>query len=337
LKIALLFAGQGAQYSGMGQDIYNEYSVSKQIFEMAGEEITNWCFHGDKETLRKTEVTQPSIYTVTMACYEAFSQEYGKLIAGQNFNAENENLEIVALAGFSLGEYAALTVSDSIRDFKTGLEIVKKRGKWMGEYGSGGMVAAMGQRENILEIVELAREKSVLEGVNFNSPMQTVVAGDKDALERFCEIAKHHGHVKTVMLSVGNAFHSPLMEPVSGKLYDLFVDVETSAPNMPVYSNATSNDIADYIAEGAKEGLDSSELMARLMAMQVKTPVYWEEIMNNLLESEVEIFIEIGPGKTLSGLLKKIKHDAITFHVQDKESLEHTIEGLKNLQNPVTN
>ena len=332
MKIALLFAGQGAQYTGMGQDINDKYKISRQIFEMAGEEITNWCFFGDKETLRRTEVTQPCIYTVTMACYKAFLEEFSKLTMGQNFNNENENLEIVSYAGFSLGEYAALTAADVIGDFKTGLEIVKKRGKWMGEFGSGGMVAAMGERANILQIVEEARQDSILEGVNFNSPTQTVVAGDKVALERFCEIAKHHGHVKTVVLSVGNAFHSPLMEPVSGKLYDLFLDTELNHPNKPVYSNATSRDISEYIAQDEKDGISPSESLAKLMALQVKTPVYWEEIMNNLIASGVDIFIEIGPVKTLSGLAKKIKHDAITLHVENAESLENTIRALKDFQ-----
>ena len=329
MKIALVFSGQGAQYTGMGKEICERYPVSNQIFEKAGEEIKGWCFEGDKETLRRSEVTQPSIYTVTMANYYAFMEEFSKLIAGQNFGEKSENIEISALAGFSLGEYAALTVAGVIKDFKTGLEIVKKRGKWMGEGGTGGMVAAMGSRSDILEIVETVKGNSVLEGVNFNTPTQTVVAGDRDALERFCEEAKKHSHLKTVMLSVGNAFHSSLMEPVSEKLYDLLKDEELRAPSIPVFSNATSKDISEYLDSCEKAGFTTSDALARLMALQAKSPVYWEEIVSNLVDAGIDVFIEIGPGKTLSGLVKKCNHEVLSLHVDNLESLDHTITALK--------
>lgn len=331
MKIALLFAGQGAQYSGMGKDLYDHYPEAKMVFDMAGEDIKNWCFEGTKEMLRQTEITQPCIYTVTMAAYKVFMKEFQALKQAQNFSDCKDPVEIAALSGFSLGEYAALTAGNCIRDFKTGLEIVKKRGQWMSEAGKGGMVAAMGRRDDILRCVELSREDDVLEGVNFNSPTQTVVAGDRDALIRFMETAKDLGHIKTVMLSVGNAFHSPLMNPVVEKLQVLLLESKLNEPAMPIYSNVTTKDIRETIGEGDFYEDGGLEKLAKLMAEQVKSPVYWEEVVNNLKASGIEATIEIGPGKTLSGLVKKIDHEIITMHVEDAESLKKTMETLKEI------
>jgi len=329
MKIALLFAGQGAQYSGMGKDLCDNYPEARRIFDMAGEEIEGWCFEGTKEMLRQTEITQPSIYTVTMAAYYTFMKEYQSLRQAQNFTDCADKLEIAALAGFSLGEYAALVAGDVIKDFKTGLEIVKKRGKWMSEAGKGGMVAAMGKREDVLRAVEIARVDGVLEGVNFNSPTQTVVAGDKEALLRFMEVAKDLGGVKTVLLSVGNAFHSPLMAPVEPMLKELLTDACLNRPSLPIYSNVTTKDMAETI--GGEEEFDDKgrELLAGLMARQVKSPVYWQEIITNLSGAGIEAMVEIGPGNTLCGLVRKTNHEMLTMNVEDKESLEKTMAILK--------
>ncbi len=331
MKIALLFAGQGAQYSGMGKDLFDHSPEAKQIFDMAGEEIKDWCFEGTKEMLRQTEITQPSIYTVTMAAYKAFMKEFQTLKQAQNFSDCLDPIEIIALSGFSLGEYAALTAGDCIRDFKTGLEIVKKRGQWMSESGKGGMVAAMGHREDILRCVELSREDGVIEGVNFNSPTQTVVAGDRDALIRFMETAKDLGHIKTVMLSVGNAFHSPLMASVVPKLKELLMEAGLNEPSLPIYSNVTMVDIRETIGGGDFYQDGGQERLAELMAVQVYSPVYWEEVIRNLVAAGIEATIEIGPGKTLSGLVKKINHEILTMHVEDMESLNTTLATLKEV------
>lgn len=331
MKIALLFAGQGAQYSGMGRDLYDNYPEARLIFDMAGEEIKSWCFDGTKEMLRQTEITQPSIYTVTMAAYKVFMKEFQALKQAQNFSDCDNPVEISALSGFSLGEYAALTAGNSIKDFKTGLEIVKKRGQWMSESGKGGMVAAMGHREDILRCIDLSREDGVLEGVNFNSPTQTVVAGDREALIRFMETTKDLGHIKTVLLSVGNAFHSSLMTPVVLKLQELLLKAELNEPTMPIYSNVTTRDIREGIGSGDFYEDGGREILAKLMAEQVKSPVYWEEVINNLMVAGIEAMIEIGPGKTLSGLVKKINPEMITMHVEDALSLKKTIETLKEI------
>lgn len=327
MKIGLLFAGQGAQYSGMGKSLYEGTAEGKKILDLAGEEIKNWCFEGTKEILRQTQITQPCVYAVTMAAYEAFLGELSKLEASQ-VNA----IELQGIAGFSLGEYAALTAGGVISDVEKGLEIVKQRGHWMSEAGKdangenmGGMVAAFGKREQILACVEASREEGILEGVNFNSPQQTVVAGDKEALGRFKANAKEMGGLKVVPLSVGTAFHSPMMAPAEGKLKDLLSASDLKKPTVKIYSNITGRDML----EGA-EG-DLSLWMADLMARQAKTPVYWQETIENMCADGIEVFIELGPGNTLSGLGKKIKPDLVTMNIEDMESLEATMNGLKAL------
>lgn len=168
----------------MGKSLYDHSSKSQRIFDLAGDEIKNWCFEGSKDILKQTNVTQPCIYTVELAAYEAFMEALSGLT-----DSKRDSIEISGMAGFSLGEYAALTAGGVIQDFQAGLNIVRQRGQWMNEAGKdadgenkGGMIAAFGERERIIQCVEKARETGILEAVNFNSPVQTVVAGDKEAL-----------------------------------------------------------------------------------------------------------------------------------------------------------
>lgn len=316
MKTGILFAGQGAQYTGMGNSLYENSQAARDIFDEAGEEIKEWCFNGTKEMLRMTQITQPCIYTVTMAAYAALVEELAKL--GSN------PPEIVGLAGFSLGEYAALTAAGSIDDYKEGIGIVTKRGQWMNEAGLGqdgeplgGMTAAFGERHHILECVEFSREDGILEGVNFNSPAQTVIAGDKAALERFKIKAKEMGHIKAIPLSVSTAFHSPMMKPSVEKLIKLLEEQDLKQPKVRVYSNVTG------------KPLEADTNLAELMGKQAMSPVYWQETIENMVKDGVELFIEIGPGTTLSGIVKKISHEIRTSNVEDKESLDKTISILK--------
>lgn len=327
MKIGLLFAGQGAQYSGMGKSLYDNSREARRIFELAGPDIQEWCFEGTKEILRQTNITQPCVYTVSMAAYEAFLEELSKL-PEESIN----ELEMAGMAGFSLGEYAALTAGGVFPDFETGLAIVRKRGVFMNEAGKdengdnrGGMIAAFGERERILECVEASREDGILAGVNFNSPVQTVVAGDRDALERFKGKAKELGQIKAVPLSVGTAFHSPMMEPAVPKLRELLLAADLKKPTVTVYSNVTGKDVMDGF-QGA-EGLWFSDIMAN----QAQSPVYWQESMENMIADGISTFIEIGPGNTLSGLARKINHELITMNIEDYETLMGTIDTLKRL------
>ena len=316
MKIGIIFAGQGAQYSGMGNSLYENSQAARDIFDIAGEEIKDWCFNGTKEMLRMTKITQPCIYTVTMAAYGALLEELEKL--------HINTIEIVGMAGFSLGEYAALTATGSIDDYKKGIGIVTKRGQWMNEAGLdqngeplGGMIAAFGERHHILECVDMCREDGILEGVNFNSPTQTVVAGDKEALERFKRKVKELGHIKAIPLSVSTAFHSSMMMPSVEKLRQLLIKENLHQPRGRIYSNVTG------------KLLEENTDLAELMAKQAMSPVYWQETIENMLKDGVELFIEIGPGTTLSGIVKKINHEINTSHVEDMDSLQHTIGILK--------
>lgn len=327
MKIGLIFAGQGAQYSGMGKSLYENSKGASKILDLAGDEIKGWCFEGTKEMLRQTNITQPCIYSVTMAAYEAFLEEVSKLD-----EKHLSDIEMQGMAGFSLGEYAALTAGGSIKDFETGLNIVKQRGEWMNAAGKdasgevkGGMIAAFGNRQDVLNCVDLSREDGILEGVNFNSPIQTVVAGDKNALDRFKIKSKEMGHIKAVPLSVSTAFHSPMMEPAVDKIKGLLLETELVRPTTKIYSNVTGNDIMDGTV--GEEG----KWIAEIMAKQAMSPVYWQETIENMQADGVEVFIEIGPGNTLSGLAKKINPELTTMNIDNYETLLETMNMLKSL------
>ncbi len=325
MKIGIVFAGQGAQYSGMGKDLYDSYPQAKEIFDLAGDQIKEWCFEGDAETLKQTHVTQPTIYTVSMAAYKALLAELEK-------NGLSDKLEIDAVAGFSLGEYSALTAAGVIPKISEGVEIVAQRGTLMQEAGrdedgnaKGTMAAALGKREKILDLVEQAREDGILEGVNFNSPKQTVVAGDKAAVARFAELAKEN-RIKAIPLSVSTAFHSPMMIPAAEKLKDVLRQAELKMPEITVYADVTADDIMkDY------DGGDLKDYLVEIMAKQAKSPVYWEEIIRRFEADGVKAIIEVGPGTTLSGLTKKTCKEIAALNVENVETLQETIAQLKEL------
>ena len=325
MKIGIVFAGQGAQYSGMGKDLYDSYPQAKEIFDLAGDQIKEWCFEGDAETLKQTHVTQPTIYTVSMAAYKALLAELEK-------NGLSDKLEIDAVAGFSLGEYSALTAAVVIPKISEGVEIVAQIGTLMQEAGrnedgnaKGTMAAALGKREKILDLVEQAREDGILEGVNFNSPKQTVVAGDKAAVARFAELAKEN-RIKAIPLSVSTAFHSPMMIPAAEKLKDVLRQAELKMPEITVYADVTADDIMkDY------DGGDLKDYLVEIMAKQAMSPVYWEEIIRRFEADGVKAIIEVGPGATLSGLTKKTCKEIAALNVENVETLQETIAQLKEL------
>ncbi|MDD2189317.1 MAG: ACP S-malonyltransferase [Eubacteriales bacterium] len=327
MKVGLLFAGQGAQYPGMGKSLYDNSKEAKKVFDLAGQDIQQWCFEGSKELLRQTNITQPCVYTVTMAAYEAFLKE----LSGLDEDILSR-VEIKGMAGFSLGEYAALTAGGAIQSFETGLKIVRNRGVWMSDAGKnaqgeniGGMIAAFGERKVILECVEAAREDGILEGVNFNSPAQTVVAGDKDAQQRFLLKSKEVGGIKTVPLSVGTAFHSSMMKPAVPKLLKILLAADLKKPTVKTYSNVTGKDIME-----GQIGEDN-QWLAQVMAKQAERPVYWQETIENMNADGISIFIEFGPGKTLSGLARKINSELIVMNIEDNDTLMETMDTIKNL------
>ena len=322
---AFLFAGQGAQYPGMGKDLYDHFPAARAVFESAGERIRNLCFEGSAEDLKNTANTQPCVYTVTMAAYMAFMEEYEK--------AAGEKAVPAALAGFSLGEYSAHTAAGVIRSIEDGAELMRRRGEWMNEAGlgsdgkpAGGMIAAMGKRAKIEAAVEEARGDGILTAANLNAPLQTVVSGDNAALDRFAALAGEQ-KLRTVRLAVGSAFHSSMMQPASEKMRRLILEKELGEARQPVYTNLTGAPVSEYRRSGS-DGPQAGEDLADMLARQLMSPVRWDATMAALKEQGIDTFVEFGPGTTLCGLVRNNIKKAVTYHVEDSASLKEAVEGL---------
>lgn len=337
MKIAYVFAGQGAQYTGMGCDLYRNYSDARAVFDAAGDKIKRLCFEGSAEQLKETENTQPCIYTMTMAAYKAFYTELEK-------NNAAKSVIPYAMAGFSLGEYSAMTAAGIITDISTGVEFMENRGRWMGEAGrdasgnpAGTMAAAIGDKEKILDIVEKTRNDDILIAANFNAPTQTVVSGSIAAVERFSKAAKT-AKLRVAQLAVGSAFHSPMMESASEKIRTL-ISAKSQKINIssavPVYSNLTAAPLSEYRADGiSAEGREQTVAdIADAMAKQLMSPVRWVDIVKRLIDEGVDTFIEFGPGKTLCGLIKKIDRNAVVYNIENCDTLRQTIESINTAAN----
>ncbi|GHV19822.1 malonyl CoA-acyl carrier protein transacylase [Clostridia bacterium] len=286
MKKAIMFSGQGAQITGMGREVYERSEAAREIFDIAGEDIKKLCFEGPDEELGKTINTQPCLFTVTMAEYAAYIHE--------------ENEDISAVCGFSLGEYSAMCAA-GVFDFATGLELVQKRAKFMEDATtktSGGMTAVLGvDKFQIRDIIVETRSRAeqaegILEAVNYNCAGQIVVAGEKPLLENLAEVCAEKG-VKARALTVSGAFHSSLMQEVIGKLEAEFEKIDFKAPQIPIVSNVTGR---YYEVDNMKE----------VLAKQVASAVLWEDSIKFLKEMGIEEFKEVGVGKTLEGFLRRI-------------------------------
>ena len=327
-KYAIVFAGQGAQKPGMGKSLYDASPAARAVFEQAGDQIKYDCFEADAERLKQTEVTQPAVYTMDMAAYAALRESLR--IDEGNFP------EPSGVAGFSLGEYAAFTAAGTIDSIKTGLSLVKKRSLFMkaaglNEDGSqrGAMAAGIGNQDAVIELVEKARGDGILEAVNFNSPGQTVVAGDILTVERFVALAgSDRGFgVKAIPLPVSGAFHSPIMRPAAEELEKELENYSFSEPVIPVYLNATGGSFKDYDKDGSD--MDANMKTKAIMVRQIQSPVYWQKTIEAMAAAGIGIIIEVGPGKTLTGLIKKIAPEVTALHVEDAESLAETAERVR--------
>ncbi|MDR2355395.1 MAG: ACP S-malonyltransferase [Clostridiales Family XIII bacterium] len=329
MKAGLLFAGQGAQYEGMGKSLYDAYPAARGIFDRAGDEIKRLCFAGTRADLRQTHITQPTVFTVDVAAYAALREGLAREGLAE---ADGGGLAIAGLAGFSLGEYAALTAAGCIADFESALALVEKRGAYMAEAGrdaageqKGAMLAVFGERQAVLEAVASARAGDILEAVNFNAPTQTVAAGDLAAIDRLRKRVKETDGLKAVPLNVSAAFHSPMMEPASERLAEAVRDMDFSAPRVRVYANTTGRDLT----EGKPAALSDAAWIRARLALQLKSPVYWQETIENMAADGIELFIELGPGQTLTGLVKKISPKARTLNVAEAEGLESALSSIK--------
>jgi len=306
IKIGLIFPGQGSQYVGMGKDLYERYAAARKIFEEANEalgfDIAKVCFQGPEETLKLTAHTQPAILATAVAALSAVQ-------------AEQEVAPVAAAAGHSLGEYAALVAAGGLR-FRDAVRLVHLRGKFMQEavpVGTGAMAALLGMTEP--EVEALCREAAqgeILSPANFNSPGQIVIAGHSRAVERAVKIVGAQSGKKAVSLPVSAPFHCPLMKPAAERLEKELNQVEVGKLRFPVLSNAA----ADFYP--------GEEKIRELLVKQVVQPVRWEECMHKLIGTKPSMVLEVGPGKVLSGLMRRINRDVKIANVEDGASWEKT-------------
>lgn len=308
-KIALLFAGQGSQYIGMGKELYDYFPICKRVFEEADEslhmKLSDLIFSGRKEELDLTENTQPAIVTMSMAAYRAFT-EYG--------------LEADAAAGLSLGEYSALTAS-GVFTLSQVIPLVKKRGRFMQEAvpeGRGKMSAILGLAEDkVREACTAAKGHGIVEPANFNCPGQIVIGGEIKAVDEAARLAKEMGALKTVDLAVSAPFHTSMLKPAADRLKTELEPMALGRMNIPVICNVN----ADYIK-------DTSEVK-ELLYRQVMSSVLWEQTIRRMVDSGIRHFVEIGPGKTLSGFVRKVERGLGVYNVEDIASLKTAAEAIK--------
>ena len=309
--VAFIFPGQGAQYVGMGQDIAEKYGSAKKIYQKAsaalGLDMEKMIFGSDEQTLMITENTQPALLTTCIASMQPL------LDAG---------IMPEVSAGLSVGEYSAHVTAGTLC-FNDAVLAVKKRGKFMQEevpVGQGGMAAIMGLSaesvENCCQEIIAQYPGSVVEPVNFNCPGQIVIAGNIKEVEAAAELCRKNGAKRAMMLSVSAPFHSSLMRGAGEKLDKSLEEISFYEMKIPVVSNVT----AEYI-ENAAEVRES-------LVRQVSTSVKWEQCVHTMIKKGIDTFIEIGPGKTLAGFIKKISKDVTVYSVNDVESLEAVLNTL---------
>ena len=294
-KIAFVFSGQGTQYTGMGRELYECSPAAKAVFDMADsirEGTSNQCFEADKETLSITVNTQPCVFTADLAAAAAVAEK---------------GIRPDYLAGFSLGEIAALGFG-GVMSYEEAFRLVCKRGELMdkaAKENEGAMVAVMKLTPEKVE--ELAKQFDSTYPVNYNSPAQTVVATTKENADKLVEAVKAEKG-KGVKLAVSGAFHSPFMRSAAEGLGEYLADKELKTPEIPIYSNVTAQPYSGDIKQ--------------LIKAQAESPVQWQKTVENLIAEGVDTFIEVGVGKTLAGLIKKINKDVRVFNVENSETLE---------------
>lgn len=311
MKIAFVYSGQGAQYSGMGQELYENHEIVRTLFNEASAalniDVAALCFE-ENELLNQTTYTQPAILTLSTAI-DALLKEKG--------------IEPEVIAGLSLGEYSAF-VKAGVLDFTEAVKLVKKRGQYMTEavpLGEGAMSAVLGlDRETIMEACQEASDLGVVSPANYNMPGQIAIAGLKEAVDKAGEILLEKGAKRVVPLQVSGPFHTALLQPAAEQLAEALKEVTVNDPDLPVISNTTTK-----VFTTKEEILDT-------MVKQVMSPVYWEDGVRAMIDLGVDTFIEVGPGKTLSSFIKKIDKSVLTLNVENNKTLEKTLTKLAALK-----
>lgn len=309
--LAVLFPGQGAQYVGMGRDLYETRPQARRVFDDAnrivGFDLCRVMFEGPEETLTRTANSQPAIFVMSYAAWEALNARLGPL-------------KVQALAGLSLGEYTALTAAGAL-SFEEGLRIVRKRGEYMEAACTarpGTMASVIGlPMEEVRSACASAQRIGIVDVANANSPGQVVISGEKNAVEAAASLARERGARRVIELKVSGAFHSGLMEEAERRLSAELKETALRKASVPVLANVTGEEQTE------------PQTIRENLARQVTGTVLWQKSIESLVRRGVTTFVEVGCGKVLQGLVKRISPETVRMGVEDSPSLETTAMALK--------
>lgn len=306
-KIAYVFPGQGAQYQGMGKDFFDNYDEVKRVYSFAdkilNKNISKICFEGTDEELKQTVNTQPCIVAAEIAIFEVLKKKSG--------------IEPFAVAGHSLGEYSALYASD-VLNLEDTFKAIQKRANAMSTVQTGKMAAVISDDTQLInKCLDEAGKLGIVSIANYNSPKQVVITGENKAVDKAMELLIENEVKRVIPLAVSGAFHSELMKSASEDFKSILNEIKINDAKIPVYTNVDGK--AEKSAEKFKEK----------MPKQIYSSVYWTQTVQNMVKDGVTTFIEVGPGRILSGLIKKTIPEITVYNVSDLETLKNTIDEIK--------